>query len=292
VKTPKNILLGLDLSPADAALMAWMRFYVETTGLPQHITLMHNIYIDVDWMQAQGQVFRSNEVREAIEAELKQKLDQAGWSEALRARVSIHVDQNKSTVKAIQSQVKADGIDTAIFGRKTYFAGRGGMFKNLLRNIQTLDQVVLVPESAPYLLERLLIPVDFSERSFKLALSGVQYGVENEVEPVFCYVYRLPQVYFPFIPVDKLSAEKASEVEHKMADFVKKINSPIPIRTKIQYAKGHSIAEGIRRIATQERADLILMKLNRQATLKETIIDDTLLQLISSPADMPIWINK
>lgn len=292
MKTPKNILLGLDLSPADPALLAWMRFYVEATGLPQHVTLMHNIFIDVDWMESQGQSFRSNEVREAIEADLKDKLERAGWPEALMARTRIHVDQNKSTVKAIQFYAKSEGIDTAIFGRKTYFAGRGGMFKNLLRNIHVLDQVVLVPESAPYLLERLLIPIDFSERALRRAQSGIQYCVENEIEAILCHIYRLPEVYFPFIPIDKLSETKTKEVEKKMADFLEELQSPIPVRTTTQHAQGHSIAEGIRMVAAQERADLILMDRKGQAPISEAIIDDTLLQLINSPADTPIWINK
>ena len=166
------------------------------------------------------------------------------------------------------------------------------MFKNLLRSLKTLEQVLLVPESAPYLLQRLLIPVDFSESSLQLAQSAIDYCEVNEVEPIICHVYRLPQVYFPFIPLDKLSKNKAEEVEQTMADFVAQIDSTLPILTINQYAESQSVAEGIRMIAAQERADLILMNLRTKSSLQETIIDDTLLQLINSPADMPIWIKK
>lgn len=292
MKIPKHLLLGMDLSPADAALLAWMRFFTETVGVPERITLLHNIYIEVDWMEAHGQSYRSSEVCAAIQADLEEKLERASWPEELRARTSVHVTQNESTARAIQDQVKQEDIDTVIFGRKTYYPGRGGMFKRLLRTLRVLDQVILVPESAPYMLERLLIPVDFSKRSLELAQSGIRYCQKHEIKPILCHVYRLPQVYFPFIPIDKLSEKKATEVEEQMADFVSQLESPLPVRTLTQYAENQSVSEGIRMIAAQERADLILMARKPKSALEDVMIDDTLLQLISSPVDLPIWIDK
>jgi len=282
----------MDLSPADAALLAWMRFFTETTGLPERITLFHNIYIEVDWMEAHGQIYRSREVCAAIQADLEEKLERAQWPTDMRERTSIHVVQDESTARAIQDQVKQKQIDSVIFGRKTYYPGRGAMFKDLLRNLRILDQVLLVPESAPYMLERILIPVDFSKRSLEVAQSGIRYAQKHEIKPILCHVYRLPQVYFPFIPIDKLSEKKAAEVEEQMTDFTANLVSPTPIRTLTSYAENQSVAEGIRMIAAQERADLILMARKPKSALEGAMIDDTLLQLINSPADLPIWIDK
>jgi nucleotide-binding universal stress UspA family protein len=282
----------MDLSPADSALLSWLRFFVKHNGLPQRVTLLHNIFIDVDWIENHGHAYRSDEVQSAIRAEINEKLNEAHWPDELRDRTHVQVEQNDSTDRLIQELVKSDSIDTVIFGRKTYYPGRGGMFKRLLRNIRSLEQVILVPESAPHMLDRVLIPVDFSPRSAELAQSGIHWCSEKGIEPLLCHVFRLPQVYFPFLPFDKLIENKTKEAKKKMDAFAKKLDVSETPRSYLQYAESHTVSEGIRMIAAQERADLILMARKPKTKFEDAVIDDTLLQLISSPVDLPIWIDK
>ena len=282
----------MDLSPADTALLSWLRFFVKHNGLPERVTLLHNIFIDVDWDEDQGKTYRSEEVTAAIRADIKEKLNKAHWPDELLDRNQIHVEQHESTHRLIQKLVKSESIDTVIFGRKTYYPGRGGMFKRLLRNIRSLEQVILVPESAPHMLDRVLISVDFSARSTELAQSGIKWCSEKGIEPILCHVFHLPQVYFPFLPFDTLIEKKSKETREKMDAFVRDLVVSEKPRTYLQYAESQPVSEGIRMIATQERADLILMARKPKTQFEDAVIDDTLLQLISSPVDLPIWIDK
>jgi len=209
----KKILVALDMTEMDDTLIDFSSFVTKSS-----------LATDIYFMN----VMKTQNVPEELEKEypemvphavndreniIKKKIDKT-FKPHKEINTHIVVEKGQPS-KAILKFTKVEGIDVIIIGNKKTLPGSGVIAQRLARRAGC--KLLIIPENHTPVLDRILVPIDFSEYS-KQALEYAMYISRNndgKVELICQNVYNVPvgyhytgKSYEEFARVMKKNAEK------------------------------------------------------------------------------------
>lgn len=247
-----HYLLAMDLTDMDDALLGYLQCWLQKEDKTPQLHLVHNIKYALD---DEMETLLDQPLDVVIQKAIQQKA--AKLLPAYATSISVHIYQESSTVAALTKAAAEVSADIMVLGKKINYEGSGITNSKLLR--QSPVPLLLVPEHARKRLEKLLVPVDFSKGSaaaLKLAQRANTLWQSNiEVQ----HIYRIPNVYFPFIPVKSMSQSLLSTAKERYREFVKKYQlKEIPPCTFTD-GKDQSVVDTLDDYSRAQQKDLIII---------------------------------
>ncbi len=288
-----KILVCLDLTEMDQVLMRYARHLCELLGTVEQAWFVHNIKFDYP------------EEAESLMAELERPLPEL-ISEEINERVQLHfqpdshdisrevlVTDSSSTAQALTEAVNKNDIALVICGKKISYQGSGQVAEKMLRLPAFRGDLLMVPETSPHRMERLLVPTDFSAPSTKALKLAHQMASGADARITCQHVYTIPMHYFPYIPVEGFRESMEEQAEK---DF-KKFRQGLPeelrdIPCQFTYSKDRTVAQTVYDFAVNNNKDLIVIGSKGRSGLPAVLLGSTAIQLLQFDFHVPLLVVR
>lgn len=288
--TFKNIIIGLDLTKMDDALLRYVAFLVKVFDT-QKICFVHNIKaVDLpeDWEDILSDDFSSLE--EVIEENIEEKINQHFDSDF---QYAIRITKSDYTAHAIAALTNELWADTIIIGKKLEYRGKGIQASKLVSIVKC--NVLFVPETASTKIENLLVPIDFSRHSRITIRYARHFSTTLNASFRLLNVFRLPQRYFPYIEEGEAAFNKMKQHAQKsyqqfLAKFQKDDNAEL--ECLFEAAKDKSITQIIIRQAKKQQADLVVVGVKGKNKMPTLVVGSVTTRLVSSELNVPLLVIK
>jgi len=252
-----NILVLLDFSPADSAMIRYVEFFSRMIQ-PKKIHFAH-VSKEMDLPEGlKAEIF--GEGQTPVEAMQKKLINEVETHFPSNSKYDIEYHVMEGSPLAFSLQLAKDlKIDLVIVGRKSKSEGSGVILPRLARRV--CCSLMIIPEEIEHLLENIFVCTDFSEWS-KMAIEK-SIGMAQEIEATV-YGYHLYQVPSGYTSTGKPFSEVAHIMKmhalRKYNDFIKKVDSKeVTIAPILTLNKGGNTAEMIRNTARSIGAGLIVV---------------------------------
>lgn len=283
---PLNLLVALDLTEMDARLLRYVSFLCGKWRV-EKLVLAHNIKRSALYSLYEELLREGINVADMVERELKRSIA-ANYTGNCEHELIITTDNH--TESALTELVKEHQIDLVVTGSKSEYQGTGVMTQKLIRMMPA--SLLLVPEEAQPLLERILVATDFSPesaKSFEAALSLVAQG-GGEVEAL--HVYGIPQFFFPYIDLEEAADKTKLHLKERYDQFNKKYKYPSQVKFKYLDKEESSTVETIEKEAVAGNFDLIVVSAKGANNLTTLFIGSTTNDLLTRPRRKPLLVVK
>lgn len=293
MKSYNKLLVGLDLTEMDSVLLRYARFLVQALPKIEKVYFFHNIRFDYP-EEAEGLLDElESPLPELIEEEIKERVESQFLHEGDSPDWEIVVEASHPTAEQIAKTTKAKGIELSLFGKKLSYQGAGLVAGKLLRQSAFKSDLIVLPETAPHSLKRILVPVDFSSASRK-SLGAAHYLAQETDADLSCqHVYTVPNHYFPFIPVQGFRKSMEEEAQEQYKKFRKEL--PEPLRDTpcaFTYAHNRTTAETIYDYAISHSKDLVAISSHGRSAVPTVLLGSTATQILQFDFHIPILVTR
>ena len=188
----KRVLVAVDLTEMDESLVRYI------AHLSNQITLDKVYFINVmKSMEIPDKIVEkypnlAAPMDEATKKEIQYTIDAEAGNQ-LKADYEIKITDGDPTDKILKwARIKE--VDLIVVGRKSGLEGQGIVSSKIVNLSPT--SVIFVPEVLPEMLQRLLVPIDFSSAS-KLSVEFALFIAKNiaELKITFLNIYHVPSGY-------------------------------------------------------------------------------------------------
>ena len=257
--TINNLLICLDLSEFDRAILDYALFVASKLSDKPRLILFHNIRYDFLDDGLGLEPAEINRLKATIEANIRSayeaRITQTGLS------CEILVREDNSTAQALLRARHEKYVDLIIMGQKKPPYGAGILPLKVLTLDQSRTPVLLVPVGVQARIDQVLAPIDLSPATTKILswLGHLEERLHNQSEGI--YVYQLPMTYFPYFSTsdDELEEKLKRKAEKRIAGFLEK-HAIRPANTwPITVKKGANITKVILGHLEKQPADLIIL---------------------------------
>lgn len=276
----KNILIGLDLSHRDEFLLRYVSEILPSLHA-QKIYFLHVIH-DYEAFQQEHPKFLKP-VDENIISIMKKKAEKIIHT---HKNIDFHFEISEGhTLTEILRKAKLKDIDLLITGRRLKIAGGSKLPEKLARKAPC--SVLVVPEDAHIRLQKLFVPIDFSEQS-KLALESA-YEMSKSIKGATLIAFHaasLQPVYQSHEFIFRESEETLREkVKIDYNNFMKKIGSMNEyFKPLISVVQENNPAEYIKQNAYATDSDLVIIGSKGRSNAASV--------LLGSVAENLIWLSS
>jgi len=251
----KNILLALNLTEMDSPV-------IQFASIISRMAELDNIY--------HVHVNRSLHIPDKIREKYPQLQPLKQFSESAMQEKSIKHFENKdfdsSHFKAIEgnplkellSDIARKDIDLVLLGRKTDVKGTHLLPVKIARKAPC--SVLVVPEGITPSIKKILVPIDFSQNSFRAVDVAVAFAASKpQVSIQFLHVYQLPIGYSKTGKTDVQFGEiMKSNAIKSYIDFIKKIDLK-EVPTSVEFVLNEKPAEAIKDAIDKDKIDLVVL---------------------------------
>lgn len=207
--------------------------------------------------------------------------------------LEIVVREGNASDKILQIAEQKD-IDLLVLGKKIGFTGEGVLPSKLAKIAHC--SVLLVPEILPRVMDRILVPLDFSNHS-KLAMRQamkIKESSEIPVEISGIHIYRLPAGWH----TTGKSKQEFAEIMKKHAQndykkFLKELGAEyqhIPCTFKLD--SGNHTAQTIYQQAVKEQSDIIILGSKGKTAAATVLMGSTTERLADYDKNIPLLVVK
>lgn len=249
----EKVLCPVDLSEISGAVLSWAGMVSRSFGA--HLTVFH-----ADWFELPP-YFTHSQIDELVrqaEAERESLVDslQALVKERISPEVMTSVEVDKGhAIELINEILERDQPDLVVLGSE----GRtgisrlmmGSVAENVVRSAKC-PVLVVRSESVPELVKRVLVPVDFDDRSKELVEIAAEMAGRFDAEMIVLHA----------------SEQASSESEERLCSFIPAASRD-HCRVRELVRQGDS-AEQIVLAAREEAVDLVIVPVRRQTFLEIT----------------------
>ena len=288
----KKIMVCLDLSEMDESLLRFAAYIArmmdsdriyfvhiaESFDMPEEIRSQYpNLFAPVD---------------ERIEKEIEFTVKEI-FNGPENISVEIEVREGNPSDKILKIAEQKDA-DLLILGKKIGLAGEGVLPAKLAKVANR--SVLLVPEVLPSLMDRVLVPVDFSRHSLLALQQAIKIKETNDVPmQISCqHIYRLPSGWHTTGKSEQeFSAIMKGHAEKEYQKFLKQLGTPehdIPCIFTLD--KGQNIAQKIYQQAVKLQADLIILGSKGKTAAASVLMGSTAERLAGYDKNIPLLIVK
>ncbi len=207
--------------------------------------------------------------------------------------VEIEVREGNPSDKILKIAEQKD-IDLLVLGRKNALEG-GGVLTGKLARIAHRS-VLLVPEILPQIMDRLLVPVDFSDHSFLALQQAVKIQETSEIPmQVTClHVYKLPSGWHTTGKTEKeFAAIMKGHAEKDYEKFLQKLKPEqrnIPCEFVLNEDRNMPLK--IYKQAIKDQSDLIILGSKGKTAAASVLMGSTTEKLSDLDKNIPLLVVK
>lgn len=289
----QRLLVALDLTEMDEILIRYVSELSQQLGI-EKIYFMHvvkSLELSEEIRKKYPELLAP--VDETCKKQIQTELDEYFPKDADVAYEIDVVEGNASEIILKWAKVKT--VDLVVLGKKSDLKGSGVRAQKIAKLVHC--PVVFVPEVLPRQLEKIVVPIDFSNDS-KLALSVAKTVAEKHdgAEIICLNVYSVPtgyhysgKSYEEFAGIMKENAKKDYQ------SFIEKIKEfdTQDIRGAYVLNEGSKdIDEEIYHFALNERADAILIGSRGKTSAAHLLLGSTAEKLLHFNYQIPLFVVK
>ncbi|MDX5419055.1 MAG: universal stress protein [Hymenobacteraceae bacterium] len=278
-----SMMVCLDLSDIDEKLVAFTRYICERLQVDK-VYFVHNIKtseLSEDFREWFGDVDLATEIEGNMADIVTEHFGNAATHEIL-------VSEEPNTEVILADLVKRYKIKLTLLGKKMSDKSTGALGTKLLRILPC--SILVLPETAEFHIERVLVPIDFSDTSvYALRLSknlAEQLGLQLEI----MHVYRLPSQFFPLISEEKAVRKAEEVVKGKFADLQKRHKEITGVPYTLVRAANKSIAERIILHIDKGKHDLLVLGLKGNNPIPSLSLGSVPTEIYKRDIHIPLWL--
>ena len=254
MRNSKHWMGCLDLSNMDDILIGYSAFLTSVVK-PETITFIHVVESGPTALELVDQfpeIETKEEFFKLIREDLNEKVKQHFSGDEMEIRIVIK--EGKPTDQIIDL-VNTLEPDLLIMGKKIGYAGEGVIPMRILDYVPS--SVLFVPENSRYSLEKILVPVDFSEQSAAAINTAAALTENSNITAQHIYQYRAQ--FFPYSLSEKEKKEMDQKIESKKEAFRAESDIPEDIRFVLSLHREGKIADVVYHQAVRDQTDLIVV---------------------------------
>lgn len=290
-------MLALELGSTDNKTLEYLDFL--TGQVPTgaiyflHVLPRFDIINSMLGREADGRV-SNYEINDEVVAKMNREI---------RARMSTHEGMHVefdvkegSPLEQLLDDAEDVNADLVIIGQKSGVSRHGILAKNLARRAP--GNTLIVPDRSKVRLNRILVPVDFSQNSIDAMHTALSLNesLEKPAEIVAVNIYEMPNLSVYKIQRTREQFEKMLQKDHEEA-FEAFLNTHFPdhkeqIRIKLIMQEAPGIAQYLMELATDEKADMIVMGAKGHSKVELLLLGSVTEKLLAINEHIPTLVVK
>lgn len=278
-----SMMVCLDLSDIDEKLVAFTRSICERMQVKK-VYFVHNIKL-YELSENFKEWFGAVDLAAEVEGNITDIVT-AHFNNTTDYEVLISEEPNTEVILA--DLVKRYNVKLTLLGKKMSDKGTGSLGTKLLHILPC--SVLVFPETAGFNIEKVLVPIDFSDASVNaLRLSKNltdQLGLQLEI----MHVYRLPTQFFPLISEEKAVRKAEEVVQEKFTNLQKNHREIADVPYILVRAAGKSIAERIRMQLSKGKHDMLVLGLKGNDPLPTFSLGGVPKAIYNTDINIPLWL--
>lgn len=286
--TYKRIMVALDRSEMDYQLMAYSLWLAKALKT-EKIYFLHFVKNLIAPKKAYLLDQDDTPLDEMIKADIEQQLKGYAPDDSLEIEVGV---QEKHPLEGLLRWQQIKQTDLLIVGKKKRSQGSGVLTKQFVR--QADCPVLFVPPNARLAIEKILVPVDFSDNS-SLALSyALRLSPYLEIEQITCL-----HIYFASVHHGKwkVNSQYPKYVyQSAIADseaFLKQFElGDIPVSPEFVHDEKVNVAHKVQEFAHANRSDLVIIGARGQSRIKLLTLGSTAEKLLLTEMNVPLLVIR
>jgi nucleotide-binding universal stress UspA family protein len=254
MQNAKHWMACLDLSNMDDILIGYSSF-LSTVVNPETITFFHVIESGPTALELVDQfpeIETKEEFLRLIREDLNDKVKQHFKGDEIEVRVVIKEGKPTDQIIDVVNSLEPDLL---IMGKKIGYAGEGVIPMKILDYVPC--SVLFVPENSRYNLNKILVPVDFSDQSAAAINTASSLTKSSHVTAQHIYQYRAQ--FFPYSLSEKEKKEVDRKIESNKETFQAESDIPEDIHFVLSLHKKGKIADEVYNQAVRDQTDLIVV---------------------------------
>jgi len=279
----KNILVALDLSNIDKALLQYTTYLTEIFPVDK-VIFIHNIK-----KHEITDLFKEQLQDVDIEQVISEELDDFVLNNFnSKTDYETIVSEDLYTESLISYIVNKYSIDTVILGNKIDNNSSGILPNKLVRLLKC--QILWVPEREDYSINKVWVGTDFSNSSLRAFTMAFKFKKKIKAVAEGVHVYNLPLHFSPYLPSDKIKVKVHDATKKRCSKFKKKLAES----TKIHLVAGRdaNVANVIKDLITNNDVDLLIVSDKGNSSFSPFFIGSVTQELMNQNIDIPIMIVK
>lgn len=245
----------LDLTSMDDILIGYADF-LTTEIKPKKITFIHVIK-STEAAEDMIQLFPELENREdfdkVIRKDLQQKID--NYFADSNVETDLLIEEGRPTDEIV-NKMKSIDPDVTLMGKKAGYTGKGVIPRKIMKYVPS--SILFVPESARYQLEKVLVPIDFSEQSAKAVHFALEMTNDSKGRVMAQHVYNFPARFFPYLPQEDEEKKMNDYLKNKKEEFIETYSIPKNVEFEFSLNIEGSKMDQIYDLVIKEQIDMIV----------------------------------
>lgn len=283
-KTKNTVLIALDMSEMDHALVGYLKVVMELIDVEKMIFL-HNVRL-----RELPNEMRGTEMLTKIKDRVKARIEnQLKTSQLLFNIHEIRVETEEFSENAFDRVTKQHKVDLIVLGNKQHLEGDGGLAQKLIRLLPC--DMLLIPETIRLSSKKYLCAIDFSKYSKSVYNVGKFLAGKNpHSHLILIHVAKVPVHFFLGLSETEIRKLLKEETESKKMKWVKQ--HQISSEIEIIQADGKHIASAILQHAELNKAAIVIMGVKGVSTITNLFIGGVTNEMFHHDTDAAILILK
>lgn len=290
----RQMMTALALSPADDSTLDYLSFLAGRIPVASafflHVAKQLDLYGAMLEREAQGVVsnfdFHSDQARQ-LDNVVRGRLG-AG------TQVQCDVCEGDPLEEVLHRSMDLQA-DLLVLGKRNDTSSHGILANNLVRKVPC--STLVVPQGARMQLERMLVPVDFSQYSVRALQTAVAIArrMEKMPELIVAHLYELPNIFAYRLgqSEEQLAAILHADREAALKDFVNNYAQETEgVRTIVERHEDAALARQIADVALQCDADLVVMGAKGHSKVERLLMGSVTEKLLFINDAIPVWVVK
>ncbi len=213
----------LDLSSMDDILAGYTHF-LTTEMKPKSITFLHVIKSHEaadEMIEMFPEVKDRDDVETAIRNNLMEKINKHFSESEVELELLLRTGRPTEEIIKVLDEINPD---LTIMGKKSGYAGSGVIPRRIMKYVPT--SILFVPETSRYQLNKVIVPVDFSDQSATAVKAALEITTDKGGSVTAQHVYNYPARFFPNLPDEDDEKKMDNYLEEKKDAFIKKHSIP------------------------------------------------------------------
>ncbi|TDQ21962.1 universal stress protein [Tenacibaculum caenipelagi] len=280
----KNILVALDLSELDTLLIQYTSNLAKKYNT-DNVYFIHNVK-KYEISNLFAEQLEDINIEDIIEEELENSINKHFNADC---NYELLVSDDSYTEGLIGYVANKYMVDLIVLGNKNTYKGSGSVSGKLLRMAKC--DVLSIPKEAKIIPENFMVATDFStasQKAFHIASAMSSY---NNTLLKALHVFKIPQLFFPYIKVEKALEKVEKHTDKLFNKLLQKINaSNIEV---IRVSAGEdSIPEKIRTVAEKEKTDILFVADKGHNNFTSLLVGSVTEELFTHDLHVPLWVVK
>ncbi|REH56649.1 nucleotide-binding universal stress UspA family protein [Tenacibaculum gallaicum] len=280
----KNILVALDLSELDVTLIKYCSMLAKKHET-ENVYFIHNVK-KYEISNLFSEQLENISIEDIIEEELDNSISKHFDADCNYELLVSDDAYTESLISYVANKYHADLI---VLGNKNTYKGSGSVSGKLLRMAKC--NILSIPKEANLNPENFMVATDFSSASLKAFNIASSINKKKESVLKILNVFKIPQLFFPYIKVDKAREKVEKHVGLQFEKLLNKVKTS-NVETLKASAGDDSIPEKIRAVAEKEKTDILFVADKGHNNFTSLLVGSVTEELFTHDLHVPLWVVK